>query len=78
LEDQRGIGQVMRDVAENLAPSAAVDLSEIPAGVERMLDQIARMYTMANERTVFDRIFGRATQAAPAKAVATELEDFLF
>ena len=81
LEDERSIGQVLRDAAEYLAPLGARDLTGLPATVEQRLERIAHGYTMANERTVFDRVLGRS--AAPTRIVETvpavaELEDFLF
>ncbi len=76
LEEQRGIGQVLHDAAEAFAPSEPIYPAHLPAGAERMLERIAAGYTMANERTVFERVLGRSIQAAPAPV--PELEDFLF
>jgi hypothetical protein len=77
------IGQVLRDAAARLAelaPSGVVNFAELPPRVVPMLESIERGYTMANERAVHDRFFGRPVRADPVADTeqGSAMEDFLF
>jgi hypothetical protein len=80
-----GIGEALRQAVgylEALAPSNAAPGPDLAPRAQQMLDMIARVYTMANERVVHDRILGRSGSATfPAVAAAAakpDLEDMLF
>ncbi len=83
LAVQAEIGQVLRDAAARLAelaPSGVVNFAELPPRIVPMLESIERNYTMANERAVHDRFFGRPVHAEPVAETASgsAMEDFLF
>jgi hypothetical protein len=80
---QNEIESVLRGVAGHLAellPAGFLNLTNLTPGVEQMLELMASVYTMANERMLHDRILGRTSQSAvvPETAPGSELEDFLF
>lgn len=77
------IGRALRETADRLAsmsPGAGQPVGDLTPGTERLLERMARAYTMANERIVHERVFGRSSNAALAAATAApaELDDILF
>ena len=76
------IGEALRRAAERLeaiAPSDGLPLPYLAPFAERMVEMIARGYTMASERFIHDRILGVSGNARHAEAVAQPtLEDMLF
>ncbi len=82
LANHDEIGRALREAATALAekPDRPTGASHLSPRVEQMLDQMARSYTMAQERQVHDRVLGRSSPAParPAAAAPAELEDGLF
>jgi hypothetical protein len=83
LEAQNEIGRLVREAAGNLmgqSPHGLVDFHNLAPHVEQMIEVMAGGYTMADERSVHDRVLGRVTVAPPVHAIATstEVADFLF
>jgi hypothetical protein len=83
LESHNEIGQTLRQAASALTEMSAhhaLPLADPRRHVERMLDLLARNYTMAAERRVHDLALGRpAEDPSGLPAIAgNELEDLLF